>query len=186
MEVVEYSFNKENNDYIMINNPIDVGTILMSNDVDRKIKKILAPFFFEISYYIRKEGIVIDSVAVPKDSDIGRLITSREDLFVEKDDEITYEMVVNAFLIASYSDEVKMSNKLGQYFRNGEHIGNKKDIMTEKNEKIIDYILENDDFKKYYNQVHGRKAKPNIYDVYENGEYIKKSLVEKSPVKKKK
>lgn len=186
MEVVEYSYNKENSDYIMINNPINVGKILINNDVDKKTKNILSPFFFEISYCSMVEGIIIDSVAVSKDSDIGRLITSREDLFVEKDKEITYEMVVNAFLIASYSEEVKMSNKLGPYFRNSEYLGNKKDIVTERNERIIDYILENDDFKKYFDIVNGKKVKPNVYGVYENGEYIKRTIGEKSLVKGKK
>lgn len=184
MEVVEYSINKENSDYIMINNPLDVSTILVNEDVDKKTKKILVPFFFEISYCSRVEGIIIDSVAVSKDSDIGRLITSREDLFVKKDEKITYEMVVNAFLIAEYSNEAKMCNKIGPYFRNSERLGNKKDITNERNEKIIDYILENDDFEKFFDQVNGKRAKPHIYGVYENGEYIKRAL--KPPVKEKK
>lgn len=180
-----YSYNKENNNYIMIRLEEDLKELLQSGEINNTDKIFLLYHYNVISEKSHINDDFKEPIAIPINSELGTFITSRKDLFYCSDEEeLTYKKIAISYLVATLEENHKIANKIRGFLK--DHItGVCSELINEKNKDVIDYMMIKgtcDIFEEEQN----KDIKPNIYGVYENGEYKKKYLVEKPAVKQKK
>lgn len=117
--------------------------------------------------------------AIRKDSILGNYILSLpSDKVYNYDDIITFEKITNALNIAIFENN-PIYIKLIELFRS--QVTASRDIIEYKyGLDVLNYIIENNDFKSYLQKVNGT-YEPTKYLVYENGELIEQviSVLEK-------
>lgn len=193
MDVIEprlsFTKNKENDDYLMMKVRPQLGYFLSSQKLPSEIFEELKIMNGNLSTYEKENNIPYydGEVALRKDSIIGIWLEENQHrLITNKDSIITIENIENALLIAFYDGYEKMINKIGNMFHRKE-IGTKEELLTDRNEKVLDYILSNTDINKHLKEVEETEGQeileePTEYLVYEDGTYIRKTLVEQPKI----
>ena len=182
---MKFKTNKDNSNYMMVNVLEDFPGLLLNGELE--IPEVVGEEINEI--YLRYMASKLNKqieVAIPKESLVGEFLLNNYDnkKIINLDEYISYDDIVNAYNIAVYDDNCKMSNRLFFLFKE-RNSGFVSELKEQKDEKAINYILEHRDFdlylKKRYNEY-----EPLEYLVYENGEFSSKILFDKEKVKVKK
>jgi len=182
---MKFKTNKDNSSYMMVNVMGDFPALLFDNELEipEAVREKIDEMYFH--YMASKLNKQIE-VAIPKESLVGEFLLNNYDnkKIINLDEYISYDDIVNAYNIAVYDDNCKMSNRLFFLFKE-RNSGFVSELKEQKDEKAINYILEHRDFdmylKKRYNEY-----EPSEYLVYENRGFSSKILLEKEKVKVKK
>lgn len=180
-----YAYNKENNNYIMIRLKEDLKELLQNGEINNSDQIFLFNHYNEIFEQSYINDGYKDEIAIPINSELGTFITSRKDLFYCRDEEeLTYKKIGISYLVATLEEKPKLANKIRVFLK--DHVtGIRSELINDQNKDVIDYIIEKGNCD-IFDEEKTKDINPKVYGVYENGEYIKKYLVEKSSVKQKK
>ncbi len=169
MSKINYSINKDDKNYIMLDARYSLTLIAVLDDTPSEVSDEAMKIFNQKIKYDSKHINKVEEISISKDNILGRYITSRKDKFRNDSDYISYEKVVNSLNIAMFEDNIKIM----PLFK--ERIEGEKEKLNIYSENTIEYILENDNFKDYLDRLDGKEAEKEYY-VYENDEIHKKSL----------
>lgn len=172
-----FKTNRDNNDYIMINAKIDLGMLIFEDKITEKIKNEVGFIYSSLfKYEYDMKCSYISDIAINKNSDLVKFLIEKASVynFGNEDLIVDYDKVVNALNIAIF-EENPIAKSILPLFKN--QVSGKKDELVEQyNKEVIEYILENEDFNYYIENINGT-YKPEEYIVYENGEFTKKILL---------
>lgn len=183
---MHYRSVEENKDYILVDVKFDIARMTMNEDIEKEVYSELQSIYFKLFSYEcnNRIGYIQEPIALRKDSIVGRYILSHPEICINDDTDVTYNKIVNAYNVATFEDNIKMANKILPLFK-GRVSGSRNELGDICSLSVLDYILSNGDFKEYLNKKDGTvKNQVNEYLVYEDGEYLKKSLsLEKDKIK---
>lgn len=181
---IHYKSVEENKDYMLVNVKTDLAYMTMKEDIEDDVYKELQSIFFGLVSYEHDNniGYIKEPIAIKKDSIIGRYILCHPESFVNDDTEVTYDKIVNAYDVATFEDNTKMANKILPLFK-GRVSGSRDELGDVCSLVVLDYILDNGDFKEYLRKKDGEYRNREYY-VYEDGRYSRRFLsAEKRNVK---
>lgn len=177
---MRFRTNKDNKEYITIKK-VDLTLIAvicekrnieLCNEAMRIFGKLIE-FGFENSLYN-------ENIEIRKDSVLGTFLLKNpfKEEIINADLELNYDKVVSAFNIAVFKNN-EIAKKILPLFQKPEEAKLKSKELVEKyGEEVIDFILENNDFDDYLIKLK-KDVEPTVYTVYEDGEFSRKTLVEK-------
>lgn len=168
--------NKENNKYLMISK--FQMFLFISSDVPKYMKDEVSKTLAAIQKYEKENhNVHVMEIAVKKTEALANYFLHTKTSIVNDDLRVNYDKVVNAFNIALFQDD-PISKEIYPLFKQ-QVSGEKQTLIKKYDEKVINYILENNDFKYYLSLINGQ-YNPSEYVVYENGKCVKKKLVDNS------
>lgn len=182
--MIRYKIDKETPDYLTINKSDLLYLILfkdkvpsLSDAVRYEINKMMRKLCqFERSTKSNPLMKQINSFAfkITKESILGKYLlenTGAEEI-IDYTSFINREDIKNALLIAIFEDDCKRTNKILPLFQN-QFSGFKEDLLKEYPyyEATLDYILENNDFKKHLLKAKNIEMSPKeeAFLAYEDG-----------------
>lgn len=139
-----YSLNKNNDDYIVLEDDIINLRILAAQ---RNFPNDLCDEILNI--HLSMINSKLDSfhkIAIKKDSRLGRYLIQNSD--EKKPDYISCKKVQGALLISLYKGDEKVSNKIWHMFKDDIE-GFKEDLAPTTKEYVLDYILKNPSYDEY-------------------------------------
>lgn len=163
-----YKCIKEDEKYILVDIRTSLGIAISNDGIADEIKLEMGKIYTSLFNFERENKCGhLSDVLLSKNSVVGQYIVSHPDMFSDDSKYISYEKVVNAFNIAIYEDNAKMSNKIMPLFK-GMYSGYKDELLEQglANENILDYILIHDDFYEYLEKKNGEYIEKNylVYD----------------------
>lgn len=180
--MIKYVSNGENKEYITISF-IDLMTTI--DLAPQSVQNLLNCLCDATTKYCQENNkrLVTVKVTLNKESKLGQYVLNDKTKFMDDDDDITYDKVINAFNISVYKDDIKMSNKLMHLFR--ERIEGTSEELSYINPNILNYIKENSDFKSFIAKEDGidEKRKYLIYNDIDNSISEKSIFLEKQKKK---
>lgn len=187
---MEYYYRslKEDEDYIVLGYRDDffemIGDkrILENTQVEDMIKTMYySLYLFEMD---NRLGHINLEFAIRKDSFLGMFMLNNPDIFIDDDNYISYDKVVGAYLVSSYQEQAKMNNKIFRLLKDRQ-TGTKQELMEYHSEYVLDYILENPDYKKFL-QKHDDKVieTSKKYIVYDEDGYSVRSFDKQKEIQK--
>ncbi len=202
--MIQYRIDKETPDYITMDRH-SLLSIIASEKEDwsnEELRQEASRMLHQMTRfeYEEKEKLYeinrryIDKFKIRKDSALGKyLIENVEQNEIEDyTNYISYENICEAYLISSFQNDAKLTNKILTLFQN-QCSGSKEELLKEFPfyEAALDFILENNDFEKYLakvnqEEIEEEEAKQEPFIVYEDGVWaIKNPQVELVRVPKK-
>lgn len=164
--------NKENKGYL---NFSTFSLYMLSvKNTPKQVLKEVNKIFSATREYEKKEKCSIGEMTISKDSVLGRYILESNDSGIFSDLTISYSEITNSFNISIFEDN-PISKDIFPLFKN-QVSGDLKSLYKKYDENVINYILNNKDFKYYLELINGT-YKPNEYRVYENGKFTKRKLI---------
>lgn len=163
-----YASIKEDDEYILVDVKVSLGMAVMCQDISYEIKSKMGKIYSSLFEFEKENKCgYVSNVLLRKNSEVGQYITSHSDMFLDDSKYISYEKIVNAFNVAVYEDNAKMSNKIMPLFK-GMVSGDKKELLEQEQakENVLDYILINDNFYEYLEKQNGEQVIKNylVYD----------------------
>lgn len=193
--MIEYRIDKETPDYITITGSCLVSIATSEKKEEWPNKKLcwealrmfkqMIDFEFECNEKKKTFGLNNHSFVkykIHKDSVLGNFLIENNGQYgiIDYTEYISFQDIQNAYLISSFMNDAKLTNKILTLFQN-QCYGFKKDLLKEYPyyETALDFILENKDFEKYLAKVNQEEieeeAKQEPFIVYEDGEWTIKS-----------
>ena len=174
---IHYKSVPENRDYLLVDVKCDIARLTMREDIEQDVYSELQSIYFKLFTYEHDSvGYIKEPIAIKKDSIVGKYILSHPEVCLDDDLEVTYDKVVNSYLVATFSNDFKKANKIEPLFIK-KVSGTKDELVDKYDSKILDYILEHDNFYEYLDRLDEKdNNKGREYIVYENGQYSKKTL----------
>lgn len=176
---MHYRSVKENDDYILVDVKFDIASMTLKEDMEKDVYSEFQSIYYKLFLFERENdsGYIKEPIALRKDGLVGEYILSHPEIWSNDDINITYDKVVNAYLIASHSQNLKMANKIEPLFIRRIY-GSRDELGNICSLTVLDYIVDNGDFKEYLKELDGKVDNGvKEYIVYEDGEYFKKVLV---------
>lgn len=173
---IHYRSVPDNEDYLLVNVKFDLARATMKEDIEADVYRELQSIYFQLFSYEHENniGCIKEDIALRKDSIVGKYMLSHPELFLNEDEEVSYDKIVGAYNVAIFDNNMKMANKILPLFQSRVS-GSKDELSDGCNPNVLDYILANGDFKDHLRKIDG-EYKYREYYVYENGKYEKKSL----------
>jgi len=164
--------NIENNDYLMMSKK-DLYSILNNNLNENIINEIIS-ILIAIKRFSKKHSYIkLEEIAIKKDNILAQYILKENPTFINDDLNINIIKITNALNIALFENN-PISQKIFPLFQNQIH-GTKEDLEIIYDKYIIEYILNNFDFKYYIENLNGT-YKSKFYIVYDSGKCYEKKL----------
>lgn len=179
--MLKFNRNFYDDNYLMIDVKSDLCSFVTDEnlnipcDVKKEAMFIYSDWFsYEENLMYEKEKIINHKIAIRCDSNLGGYLLSNFDNvnIINDDLNVSYEKVVSALDIAIFEDKCKLVNKIMPLFK-GRVSGFKSELIGKYDEAVLDYILNNPDYKMYLEKM-DYECKEFI--VYEDGFYSKKTL----------
>ncbi len=179
--MLKFNRNFYDDNYLMIDVKSDLCSFVTDEnlnipcDVKKEAMFIYSDWFsYEENLMYEKEKIINHKIAIRCDSNLGGYLLSNFDNvnIINDDLNVSYEKVVSALDIAIFEDKCKLVNKIMPLFK-GRVSGFKGELIGKYDEAVLDYILNNPDYKMYLEKM-DYECKEFI--VYEDGFYSKKTL----------
>ena len=165
--MINYVSDGENKEYITIR---FMDLITLFDSAEKNVQKLLINLYKPTFQYCTENGeAVVDvDVTISKESELGKYILNNKSIFIDDDDKITYDKVINAFNVSVYKEDIKMSNRLMHLFK-----GRVEGMRAERSyidSNVLDYITENGNFKSFLAKEDGvvENKKQLVYDDKEN------------------
>lgn len=167
--MVSYKVNVDNEDYIDISGAkLSLGSLVVSERVPKVVREEASIVYSELFFFEKKNNLgYVKNISIRKDSILGEYIINNPKLYIKFDD------VVNAYNIAVYEGNL-IANELLPLFRENVS-GYKEELINKYNEIIVDYIVNNFDFKKLVDK-QKKDYKEQKMVVFENDHYEYKVL----------
>ena len=163
--MMKYKTSEDNKDYIVMEDPPGFIYFLKNNYCGGNSP--IREAYNSYNKFLKENDLdyCYKDLAIKKDSDLGRYICEERTglLFVNSDEEITYENVVHAYNISFLSENPVVALL--------------KEMVTRKfGPEISEYILDNRDFFRY-SKIKNNAYKPNDSVVYD-GQFHRANLYE--------
>lgn len=183
---MHYRSVEENKDYILVNVKYDIARMTVYEDIEKDVYSEFQSIYFKLFVFERENqiGYLQEPIALRKDSLSGKYILSHPEIWINDDEQVTYDKVVNAYSVATFEDNTKMANKILPLFK-GRVSGSRDELSDICSLNVLDFILSNGDFKEYLKKKDGKvNNQAREYFVYEDGEYNRRVFdTEKGKVK---
>lgn len=170
-----YRSLKENEDYIIIGNRKTFFEMITDKRIpeNTKVEDMVKTMYYSLFLFETENGygyIDMDFI-VRKDSYLGMFIINNPDIFIDDDNYISYDKVINAYLISSYTEQAKINNKIFRLLKDKQS-GTKEELITQHSETVLNYILNNPSFDEFIKNEEKKIIKTNKkYIVYEDDNY---------------
>lgn len=161
-----YSFNKNDADYIILENDIlSLRLLALQENFPDDIRNEI------LNIHLAIVNSKLDSshkIAMRKDSNLGRYLIQNTDCetIINTTDYISHEKIKQALLISLHKGDDKESNKIWHLFRHDIE-GNKEILIDSIEEHILDYILQHSSYDKYREELIGEDQEEK-YIIYED------------------
>lgn len=175
---MHYRSVEENKDYMLVDVKFGIAYMTGKDDIEKDVYSELQSIYFKLFQFEKENNIGYnkESIAIRKDSLVGQYILSHSELWINDDEQVTYDKVVNAYNVATFEDNTKMANKILPLFK-GRVSGSRDELGDVCSLFVLDYILSNGDFKEYLKKKDGTvENQEKHYIVYEDGEYSRRIL----------
>lgn len=187
---ITYKEVKENRNYILVGVKFDLLTLALKLH-ELKIHPEIGEIIFDMQHKLfefETQGKkYIDDVAIRKDSLIGNYLITHTDgnHVINESRYIDFKKVTDAFNIATLESNDKMVALLLPLFKKREN-GTFDELKKRYSEEVLNYILEHDSLEEYLNEIDGiENSREKEYTIFENGEYFKEVLKNKTKKLKK-
>ncbi len=181
--MMKYRIDRKTPDYITLN----MNDFLHSFSIDTLLEEGLEEETFKMANDIREFECQIKQCVyefkIRKDSVLGRYLVENDGKngIADYTDYISYHSVCEAYLISSFQNDAKMTNKLLTLLQQ-QCSGFKEELLKDfpRYEEALDFILENNDFEKYRIQVNHQEGKNSEepFVAFEDGEWTIKTFGE--------
>lgn len=175
---MHYRSVEENKDYMLVDVKFGIAYMTGKDDIEKDVYSELQSIYFKLFQFEKENNIGYnkESIAIRKDSLVGQYILSHSELWINDDEQVTYDKIVNAYNVATFEDNTKMANKILPLFK-GRVSGSRDELGDVCSLFVLDYILSNGDFKEYLKKKDGTvENQEKHYIVYEDGEYSRRIL----------
>ena len=97
--MINYVSDGENKEYITIR---FMDLITLFDSAEKNVQKLLSRLYKPTFQYCSENGeaIVDVDVTISKESELGKYILNSKSIFIDDDDKITYDKVINAFNVS--------------------------------------------------------------------------------------
>lgn len=177
--MITFKNNKDNHEYLIMNIRTVGGILLFGEILPTFTSLELEKMYFQLPSFEKEIGHHVSEVTFRKDSLLGNWLMENfdqqkiiyENSCAQLDSYISHEKIENAIAIAILENN-KIVDKIIPLFSNNA-TGDKRQLLEEYEEDVLDYILEHGDFRAWSESANKEIEQ---YVVFEDGKYSKKLL----------